>query len=97
MKHRILQHKPLTPFFNLGLHYRAPVSAPRGADTGYQRKNETLENPIRKAVRMTEFINFFQTLLESRAHIAVINNGEESNFFYADWLEGSYITCYEDS
>ena len=68
-------------FLNLGLHQQ---QEPRVTPRSYERKSETVENPSRLALRLTEFVSYLWTLINAGSHIAIINNDENYRFSYED-------------
>jgi len=97
MKKRLPNNIPLPPLFNFGLHRKNKLFSRQWENSSYKRKTETLENPIRKSLRLIEFVTFFWNLLEARGKIAIINTEDKRTFSYASWFEGSEVKCYEGS
>ncbi len=95
MKKRLSSHQQLPPLFNLGLHRQKHPVIVQWDHFLYERKSETLVNPLRKALKLTEFVTFFWTLLATGAKIALINTDENRAFNYENWFDGTSIKCYE--
>lgn len=97
MKNRLSQNPLFPPLFNLGLHQaKKPVLLPWGNSSQYKRKTETLENPIRKSLRLTELIRVLWALFDTEVKIAVINTDQKQAFSYEDWFAGTNVKCYEE-
>jgi hypothetical protein len=97
MKNRLSPNSLFPPLFNLGLHQaKKPVLLPWGNFSQYKRKTETLENPIRKSLRLTELVRVFWALFDIEVKIAVINTDQKQAFSYEDWFAGTNVNCYEE-
>ena len=59
MKERLPHAKQLPYLFNLGLHRQKKLISIQLENSSYQRKTETLGNPIRQSVEVAEFASFF--------------------------------------
>jgi hypothetical protein len=97
MKYRLPHSNQLPYLFNLGLHRQKELISIQWENSSYQRKAETLENPIRKSVQLAEFASFFWAILETEGNIAIINTNEPRAFSYENWFEGTRVKCYEGS
>jgi hypothetical protein len=95
MKDRLSHSNQLPYLFNLGLHRQKKITAFPWKNFSYQRKTETLENPIRKALQLTEFVTFFRILVETDVNLAIINTDDPRTFSYEHWFEGTKVKCYE--
>jgi hypothetical protein len=71
-------------FLNLGLHQQQEPRVTHLKPRSYERKSETVENPSRLALRLTEFVSYLWTLINAGSHIAIINNDENYRFSYED-------------
>jgi hypothetical protein len=81
----------------LGLHQQQESRVTHLKPRSYERKSETVENPSRLALQLTEFVSYLWTLINAGSHIAIINNDENYRFSYEDWFGGTNIICYEDA
>ena len=97
MKNRLSPNPLFPPLFNLGLHQaKKPILLPWGNSSQYKRKTETLENPIRKSLRLTELVRVLWVLFDTEVKIAVINTDQKQAFSYEDWFAGTNVKCYEE-
>jgi hypothetical protein len=59
MKKRFSIQTPLPSLYNLGLQRQKKPALTSQENPLYTRETETLENPIQKSLRLTEFVTFF--------------------------------------